>query len=128
MAVIARKADDQRRRRLGQPVAVKRVFRHQHAGNAGDLRSLRGRRLRLRPGAEHRHIAKRLQRPDRLGGRVAVQLAIRDFSKQQNSHQITPASFNLPTSSSTEPTLMPALRPSGSRTETTSSRGETSTP
>ena len=79
-------------------------------------------------GDQHMHLAQGLDRRDRLGHRVRRQLATIHIRQQKNSHQITPASFSFATSSSTEPTLMPALRPSGSRTETTSSRGVTSTP
>ncbi|MEG4641554.1 hypothetical protein VB636_01620, partial [Paracoccus sp. APAP_BH8] len=53
---------------------------------------------------DYDHIAEGLDRLHRLGGRIAVQHPVRHFPKQQNSHQITPASFSLPSSSSTEPT------------------------
>ena len=79
-------------------------------------------------GTEHSHIAEGFHRADDLGCGVAVQFAIGDFAEYKNSHYKTPASFRFDTSSSTLPTMMPALRPCGSRVDTISNRGLTSTP
>ena len=60
-----------------------------------------------------------------FGGDVDVLVV----GEEQGRHQITPASFfSLATSSSTEVTLAPALRPGGSVVLSTFRRGETSTP
>ena len=62
-----------------------------------------------RPGyAPGRRVQRRRQR---LGGDV-VEMAVVDFGKEKNRHQSTPASsLSLATSSATEPTFTPALRP-----------------
>jgi hypothetical protein len=75
------------------------------------------------------HLAQRRDRGQSLGHGVGRQLAVRHVRKKENSHQITPASFfSFSINSSTEPTLTPALRVSGSDVLTTVSRGVTSTP
>ena len=72
--------------------------------------------------------AHRLRRGHRLGGGV-VQVRVVVLGEDQDGHQITPASvFSFAISSSTEPTLTPALRVAGSTVFTTFSRGVTSTP
>src|ERR1700679_1293804 len=64
----------------------------------------------------------------RARGRI-VQFAARNFRQKKSRHcQITPASRRLATSSATDLTLTPDLRPGGSTVFSTLSRGETSTP
>ena len=69
------------------------------------------------------------RRGQRARGRI-VQLPARDFRQKKGRHrQITPASScSLATSSATDLTLTPDLRPGGSTVFSTLSRGETSTP
>src|SRR4029077_8284631 len=69
------------------------------------------------------------RRGQRTRGRI-VQFAARDFRQKKSRHcQITPASScSLATSSATDFTLTPDLRPGGSTVFSTLSRGETSTP
>src|SRR5690606_22989499 len=87
-----------------------------------------GRRAGILAGDEHMHLAaQRLGRGQRLGGGILQALVV-VFGNQQRRHQITPASFSLPTSSATEPTFAPAWRPGGSTVLATVSRGAVSTP
>ena len=80
------------------------------------------------PAAERSNIAQFGSRSDRLGCGVDVQFAISDFGKEKNSHHTAPASLSFETSSSTEPTISPALRVAGSAVPVTVRRGVTSTP
>ncbi len=128
MAVTTRQRDNQIGQRLGQTMRVSRVIGRENLGHARDLR----RRIRSAANARARdqngHVAQSLRRRNGLGGRVQRQIRAIDFCNQENSHHTTPASLSFATSSSTEPTLMPALRPAGSAVFTTSRRGLTSTP
>src|SRR5581483_2431271 len=63
----------------------------------------------------------------RLQRRIKQHLVV-VLGKKKCRHQIAPASFSLPTSSATDATFAPALRPLGSVVVTTSRRGATSTP
>ena len=129
MTEFLRQLHDQRGGRFRQPVAKARILGAKHLRNTLDFRRL-GRGIR-RPGAgaEHGDVAQTLAGRHRLGGRIDGKLAIRHFAQKKNRHQITPASsFSFAISSSTEPTLMPALRPCGSTVFTTVRRGVTSTP
>ena len=92
------------------------------------------RRLRGRADiwARDENIDGRLElerRGERARGHI-VQLAARDLRQKKGRHgQITPASScSFATSSATDLTLTPDLRPEGSTVFSTLSRGETSTP
>jgi hypothetical protein len=128
VVVVAGKLHDQLGGGFGQPVAKDVVLGAKHLVHAVDGRGLVRRRLGRGPGAQHRHRTQRLGRRDRLGGGVHRQFAAIHFTEKKNCHQTAPASLSFDTSSSTEPTISPALRASGSVVFTISSRGVTSTP
>src|SRR5262249_61604003 len=119
----------QRRHRLGQHVLVRRRFGQKHLGDAREL----GGRIRdhtaVLAGDQHVDVAaERLGGGERLVGCVLESLVV-VLGNQERSHHSTPASFfSLPTSSATELTFTPALRPGGSVVLRTSRRGEGSTP
>src|SRR5262245_28568390 len=81
-------------------------------------------------GDEHVQVtAQRLGRSDRFVGCVLERLVVVLGKKKRGRHQSTPTSFlSLSTSSPTDFTLTPALRPGGSLVLSTCSRGEMSTP
>ncbi len=99
----------------------------------GDARQLRG-RLRRRPdimaGDEDVDRLPDLERGRQRAGGYVAQGAADDFGQKEGRHdQITPASScSFATSSATDFTLTPALRPPGSEVLRTLSRGATSTP
>src|SRR6185437_1979529 len=80
--------------------------------------------------ARHQHIHRRRDgggRRHRLGRGIA-QIPVVVLGNNQRSHQITPTSLSLSTSSVTLLTLTPAVRLAGSLTFRTLRRGVTSTP
>ena len=111
-------------------MGVGRAVGDPHLGDAGKLRrGFRGRADAL-PGHEHVDRLPDLERGgQRPRGHVA-QAPARDFSQKKSRHgQITPASSrSFDTSSATDFTFTPALRPPGSAVLMTFSRGATSTP
>src|SRR5271170_690150 len=122
--------NDQRRQRLGQAMRVERIVRHSHFRHALELSGHRGGGGDVLAGDKHVDRTSELERGgERARGRV-VQLSACDFGQKKGRHrQITPASsWSLPTSSATDLTLTPALRPAGSEVFSTLRRGETSTP
>ena len=127
--VGAGERDDQRGERLGERVLVERAVREQHLVHAVELGGGVGHRFAILAGDQHVHVAaQRLGGGQRLGGRVLERLVV-VLGEQKRGHPSTPASFlSLSTSSATEPTLTPDLRPAGSVVLSTSSRGVTSTP
>src|SRR5262249_56778085 len=78
---------------------------------------------------QHMHVAtQRLGGGQRLVGRVLERLVV-VLGEKERGHQINPISFlSLSTSSPTDFTLTPALRPGGSVVLRISIRGATSTP
>jgi hypothetical protein len=128
MVIFIREADDQRGGGFGQAVAEAGIFGDQHARHAVDP----GRRLACGcgrgTGGQNGDVTQRPGGGDGLGGGVQRQLAIVHFGKEKNSHYTAPACLSFATSSSTEPTISPALRVGGSSVRSTSSRGATSTP
>ena len=128
MLVVACQADDQRGSGFGEAVAQRRVFGDQHLGNAVDLGGgFTGCGSRA-TGAEDGHVAQCLGSGHGLGGCVDCQFTIGHFCEKKNSHYTAPASLSFATSSSTEPTMIPAARATGSEVLTISRRGVTSTP
>ena len=95
--------------------------------DAGDLRGRLGDGADALAGDEQVHLAQLRRGGDRGQGGV-LHLAAFMLDENQRLHATTPKAFNLPTSSSTEPTLTPAWRFDGSTTFTTVSRGAVSTP
>ena len=128
MFIITGQRCDQRGGRFGQAVTQRCVFGDQNLGHTVDLGggvacgSSRGAR------AQNGHIAQGLGRGHGLGGCVDCQFTIGDFCEKKNSHYTAPASLSFATSSSTEPTMIPAARATGSEVLTISRRGVTSTP
>ena len=111
------------------PWQIDMVLDKEHPGHARKRRRLGRRRLATCAGDQHMRLAQRCHRGHGLGQRIRRQLAVNHFAQKKNSHQITPASsFSFAISSSTEPTLTPALRVAGSTVFTTLRRGLTSTP
>ena len=86
-----------------------------------------GNRTDARSGDQQMDLAQLRPGGHRGEGRVLDLLAVM-LDQYKSLHLATPSAFSLPTSSSTEPTLIPALRLAGSTTLITSSRGATSTP
>ncbi len=101
----------------------------QHFRRAVELRRRVRHGLRALAGHQDMHVAaERLGCGHRLGGRV-LEMSVVVFRDQKGGHCNTPASFfSFSTSSATEPTFTPDLRPPGSTVFSTSSRGLTSTP
>ncbi len=128
--VVAGERDDQRRQRLREPMRVSGIVGDQHPRHA--LEFSRTRRGGVDVAARDENVDRRPEFErggERPRGHVA-QLTVGDFRQQKGRHrQITPASScSLATSSATDFTLTPALRPPGSVVFNTLSRGETSTP
>ena len=129
MRIAGRERNQQRRHRLGQRVGIGRIIGQQHLGHTRQLARRRGGGLHALAGHQHMHLAE-LRRRSHRGTRRLLDDAGFVVQQYQNGHdQITFASvFNLATNSATEPTFTPACRFGGSATETTVSRGVTSTP
>ena len=128
--IAAGERDDQRRQRLGEAVRVERIVGDAHLRHASEFRRARRRLADVLPGDENIDRRAEFDRGgQRARGQVA-QLAVGDFRQQKRRHgQITPASScSLATSSATDFTFTPALRPLGSVVFRTLSRGATSTP
>ena len=109
---------------------VERIVGHAHFGHACELSGRRRGGADVLAGDQHIDRTAELERGgERARGRV-VQLAAGDLGQKKGRHrQITPASScSLATSSATDLTLTPALRPAGSAVFSTLRRGETSTP
>ena len=128
MLVITGQRHDQRSGGFRQAVAEACVFGDQHPGHAVDLGGGFARGGGRAPGTERGHVTQGLGGGHGLGGGVQRQFAIVHFGKEKNSHYTAPASLSFSTSSSTEPTMIPAARASGSAVLTISRRGATSTP
>src|ERR1700722_2609027 len=114
-------------------VLVARVIGDQHLGDAGDLCGGLGGRTAILAGDEDLDVARAglgdfRGRGDGVEGGGLGHLVVM-FGDDENGHQITRASvFNLLTNSSTEPTLTPPWRFTGSSTFKVTRRGVTSTP
>ena len=111
-------------------MGVERIVGDAHLGDARELRGRLGRRADVMAGDQDVDRLPDLERGgQRARGHVA-QGAARDFGQKKGRHdQITPASScSLATSSATDFTFTPALRPPGSAVLRTLSRGATSTP
>ncbi len=122
--------NDQLSQRLGERVAVDRVVGDPHLRDPRELRGRLGRRADVVAGDEDVDRSPDLERcGQRPRGHVA-QRSAGGFGQKKGRHgQITPASScSLATSSATDFTFTPALRPLGSEVLRTLSRGATSTP
>ena len=108
---------------------VRRGVGQQHLLHAIELGGGIGGRFAILAGDQNMHVAaERLGGGERLVGGVLERFVV-VLGDEKRGHQSTPASsLSLPTSSATEPTLTPDLRPGGSVVFTTSSRGLMSTP
>ena len=108
---------------------IERRVGQQHLVDARDCSHFVGSSAHAFASDQHMHRTADLRRcGDHLGDGIA-QLALDDIGENKSRHQITPASFlSFDTSSSTEATLVPPLRPGGSLVFRTFSRGEGSTP
>src|SRR5579885_939236 len=108
---------------------VRRRVGDEHFLHAVEFCSRVGHGFAVFPGNKHVHVtAKRLGCRERFGGRI-LQRSVVMLGEKKRRHESTPASsLSLPTSSATEPTLTPDLRPGGSLVFTTCKRGLTSTP
>src|SRR5690606_31063304 len=121
--------DDERCHRFRDPVCIARVVGKQDLRYALELRG----RFRDRPasaaGDENMDIvAQCAGGGQRLRSR-AVERFVVVLGDQERGHYSTPASLrSLSTSSSTEATFTPPLRPAGSLVLSTFRRGATSTP
>ena len=122
--------DDERGCRLGERMGVEKIVGDAHPGDARELRGRLGRRADVV--ADDQNVDRL---PDLEGGGEGArgqiaQGAARDLGQKKGRHdQITPASScSLATSSATDLTFTPALRPPGSDVLRTLSRGATSTP
>jgi hypothetical protein len=110
-------------------VPQRRGVGDQHLGGAVQLRRGLGGGGDAFAGDQHVDLAEALHGGQRLGGGVEREIRAVELRDQKNGHQITPASsFSFATSSSTLATRTPALRAGGSTTDSTVSRGATSTP
>ena len=110
-------------------MAIRVIIGEQHFGHAGQFGSLSRSSIATRACDQHMHFAKRSNSSKGFRHGIRRQSAFVYISNQQNGHQITPASsLSFAISSSTEPTLTPALRPAGSTVFTMFRRGVTSTP
>src|SRR5208337_86200 len=128
--VAAGERDDQRRERLGEAMRVNGIVRDAHLRDAGKLSRRRGGGAHVFARDEDVDGAPELERGGERARRHVAQSPARDFRQKKGRHrQITPASScSLATSSATDLTLTPALRPPGSAVFKTLSRGATSTP
>ncbi len=129
MRVRPRETGDQRRSRLGHPMAVDMITREQDLGHALQCRGLGCCRIAAHARDKDMHLTQGFDSRKGLGDRIGGKLAFVHIGKKKNRHQITPASsLSLAISSATDPTLTPALRPVGSTVFITVRRGATSTP
>ena len=129
MAVGAGQTGHQSCRGFAHAVAIGVIIGKQHFGDALQGRRLGGCGVTARAGHKHMHLAQTRDGRQRLGNLIGRQMPLVHIRNQQNGHQITPASsLSFAISSATEPTLTPALRPTGSTVLTTVRRGATSTP
>ncbi len=117
----------QRRDILGQHMRIGRIVGHQHPGDAGDPRRRLGHRADAFAGDQRMHLAQLRGGGHRRQGRV-LHRAVAMLDQNQHAHAATPNSLSLATSSSTEPTLIPACRFAGSSTLSVVRRAEMSTP
>ena len=121
---------EQRRDRLGEAVLGGGTTGDEHLLDA--LQRGGGRRGAIGAMPEQQHVDRSAERfGGRQGaGRDVVEVAVLLFGDEQRGHdQITPTSvLSLSTSSATEPTRTPALRPVGSTVFSTARRGLGSTP
>src|SRR5690606_13025557 len=109
-------------------MGIGRVGREQNLLDPGDLRRGLGHAARLVASGD-----QRVDRAELRGGgngrkRCVLERARFVFDQHQRGHATAPSSLSFATSSSTEPTLIPACRTGGSATLSTLSRGTTSTP
>ncbi len=109
---------------------IERTVRDQDLRHAMELGRRLGGRADVLAGDEHVDGLPKLERGGERARRRVVQLAARDLRQEKGRHrQITPtSSCSLATSSATDLTLTPALRPGGSVVFNTLRRGDTSTP
>ena len=129
VGILPGQRHNQIRRGLRQAVAQDVILGAEHLGHTGDGRGRIGGGFGRRAGAKHGHIAQLRGGGHRLGGGIHRQFAGVNLGQKKNSHYSTPASsLSFVISSSTEPTLTPAARASGSEVFTTDRRGVTSTP
>ena len=125
-------------RRVIETLGERVGFGQKHLAHARQLRSGVGGRLGVLAGNENVHVAAHLQGSGERLGVLVGQGNVVVIGNEKNGHVCvpflacpyrTPASFfSLSTSSATEPTLTPALRPSGSAVLSTLRRGAVSTP
>ena len=122
--------NDQRRQRLGEAVGVERIVGCAHFRHALELSGGGGGRADVLTGDKHVDRTSEFERGGERARCRVVQLSACDFRQKKGRHrQITPASsWSLATSSATDLTFTPALRPEGSAVFSTLRRGDTSTP
>mmetsp|Transcript_3534 Transcript_3534/g.6362 ORF Transcript_3534/g.6362 Transcript_3534/m.6362 type:complete len:130 (+) Transcript_3534:742-1131(+) len=129
MGIVPGERDDERGGWFRKAVAQAVILGTEHLGDALDRRRFIGSRLGGGPGTEHGHVAQFRGSGDGFRGGVHRQFARVHLGKKKYSHYRTPASsLSFVISSSTEATLTPAARASGSEVVTTCRRGVTSTP
>ena len=111
-------------------MSVDGVVGDAHLRDARELRGRLGRSADVMAGDEDVDRLPDLERRGQGAGGHVAQDAAGDFGQKKGRHdQITPASScSFATSSATDFTLTPALRPPGSEVLRTLSRGATSTP
>ena len=129
--VAAGERDDQRRERLGEAMRVESDRRRRAPSRRRRAwPPPRRPRATLSPATSTSTGAPELQRGGQRARRHVAQSPARDLGQKKGRHvQITPASScSLATSSATDLTFTPALRPLGSAVFNTLSRGATSTP
>ncbi len=127
--VSAGQLDEKRGQRFGQVMREDRIVRQQDF--FGTREAGGGPRRGIDPLAGDKDMDRFVQglgRAHGLGGRL-VQGAVQNLGKEQDRHQITPASsLSLATSSAAEATLAPALRTGGAAVFKILRRGAISTP
>ena len=108
---------------------ISSVVRNQHLGHPCNAGSGVDNGGAASAGYQHVHICPELLCGSHRVQRGRFEFGVAVFGNNQGSHQITFASLrSLSTSSSTDPTLMPALRSGGGETFSVFTRGVTSTP
>ena len=123
--MVLHQLHDDRRDRLGELVLESRRCRRIDLADAGYLR--RGLSHRIAAGDQRTDLAQLRGRRHRRKRRVLDGLAV-VLDQNKNAHFAIPRPLSRSTSSSTEPTLIPAWRLAGSITLSVSSRRATSTP
>ncbi len=118
---------DQRGDVFRELVLVRGVVGEMDLAHPGDLRRRLGDCAAALAGDEQVDLAQLRGGSDGREGRVLEVLVV-VFDENEGLHQATPSALSLATSSSTEPTLIPAWRTGGSTTRVTLSRGAVSTP